>query len=222
MQYNCTACHGSRVGDEYLGNNEEIPADVHWTKATMTCAKCHTDELHGSGQTVDNRYQNVGTVTCDECHQEVWTDDIPQHQQHLSDLSCQVCHSLAYKNCSSCHVAIDEKGVPCRTSDPSQILFKIGFNPVRSSDIPYKYVVLRHVPTCKDICGYYGPDLLPDFDAVSTWKYATPHNIQLHTPQNESCDSCHGNRDLFLSEGDVAPDEKEANKDIIVHQVPNP
>ena len=131
-----------------------------------------------------------------------------------------MCHSVAYKNCYGCHVAIDEEGLPCRTSEPSQIDFQIGYNPLRSSERPYKYVVLRHVPTCLGTCDYYGAALLPDFNALPTWKYATPHNIQLNTPQNESCDACHGNIELFLTEDDVRPEEIEANKDVIVTDNP--
>jgi hypothetical protein len=222
MQYNCTACHGSRVGDEYLGNNEGIPADVHWAKAGMTCTKCHGEELHGSGQDVDSRYQNPDLVKCEDCHEDVWTntEGNPQHEQHLSDLSCQVCHAVAYKNCYGCHVSIDPQGLPSRTSEPSVMQFEIGYNPLRSSERPYKYVVLRHVPTCAGTCDYYGKDLFPDFNAVPTWKYATPHNIQLDTPQNASCDACHGNSELFLTEEDLRAEEKEANKDVIVDESP--
>ena len=224
MQYNCIACHGARVGDEYLGKNEGIPGDVHWTKEGMTCVKCHGQELHGTGELVADRYSNSASVKCEDCHEDVWTStaDNPQHEQHIGDLDCQVCHSVAYKNCYSCHVALDEKGIPCRTSEPSEMHFEIGLNPIRSSERPYKYVVLRHVPTCAGVCDYYDTNLLPDFDAVSTWKYATPHNIQLNTPQNESCNSCHGNEDLFLTEEDVSPAEREANRGVIVIQIPSP
>jgi thiosulfate/3-mercaptopyruvate sulfurtransferase len=100
--------------------------------------------------------------------------------------------------------------------------FEIGRNPVRSSERPYTYVVLRHVPTCVGICDFYGSNLLPDFNALPTWKFTTPHNIQLNTPQNESCNACHGNRDLFLTEEDVNPAEREANKDVIVTEIPEP
>ncbi|MFC1926139.1 hypothetical protein ACFLWV_00100 [Chloroflexota bacterium] len=222
MKNNCIACHGSRVGAEYLGENEGIPADVHWTQESMTCTDCHGEELHGSGESVDTRYDNPVAVQCEDCHEDVWTNTAnnPQHEQHLGDLSCQVCHSVEYKNCYSCHVAIDEAGLPCRTSDPSQMLFEIGLNPIRSSTNSSKYVVLRHVPTCSGICGYYGDNLLPNFNALPTWKYATPHNIQLNTPQNKSCNSCHGNEGLFLIEGDVDPAEMEANEDVIVTDIP--
>jgi len=221
-KYNCVACHGSRVGAEYLGENPGIPADVHWTKATMLCTDCHDEDLHGSGNLEDTRYENPASASCDDCHQDVWTDDNPQHQQHLSDLSCQVCHSVSYSNCYDCHVAIDEQGLPYRTSEPTEMQFKIGLNPERSSDSPYQYVVVRHVPVSVDSFSYYGENLLPEFDVQSTWKFATPHNIQLHTPQNESCDACHGNSELFLTGEDVRTEEIEANRNVIVNEIPEP
>ncbi len=221
-QYNCVACHGSRIGAEYLGENEGIPADVHWTQGMMLCTECHSQELHGSGEEAESRYQNSNAARCEDCHQDVWTntEGNPQHEQHLSDLSCQVCHSVAYKNCYGCHVSVDLEGLPCRTSEASVMQFEIGYNPLRSSERPYEYVVLRHVPTCSGTCDYYGESLFPNFNAVSTWKYATPHNIQLHTPQNESCDACHGNIELFLTEEDIRDEEREANKDIIIKELP--
>ena len=79
---------------------------------------------------------------------------------------------------------------------------------------------VRHVPIDQEAFAYYGEDLLPNFDAVPTWKYATPHNIQLNTPQTETCDACHGNAELFLSADDVLPEELEANKDVIVEEIP--
>jgi len=224
MQYNCVACHGSRVGAEYLGENEGISGDVHWLGESMVCAKCHSQELHGSEEPVATRYQNPEAANCgsEGCHDDIWTntEGNPQHEQHLSNLACQVCHSVAYKNCYSCHIAIDKEGLPCRTSEPSEMHFEIGRNPVRSAERPYTYVVLRHVPTCAGTCDFYGSNLLPDFNALPTWKFATPHNIQLNTPQNESCNACHGNRDLFLTEEDVNPAEREANKNVIVTEVP--
>jgi thiosulfate/3-mercaptopyruvate sulfurtransferase len=224
MQYNCVACHGSRVGDEYLGQNEGVPADIHWSQETMLCTDCHSQEMHGSGETPESRYLNLNTAKCEDCHEDVWlnTADNPQHEQHLSDLQCQVCHSVSYKNCYGCHIALDQEGLPCRTTEPSQMQFEIGYNPVRSSSRSSQYVVLRHVPTCVGTCEYYGADLLVDFSALSTWKYATPHNIQLQTPQNESCEACHGNEEIFLTEADVRPEEMQANRGVIVTEIPNP
>ena len=39
-------------------------------------------------------------------------------------------------------------------------------------------MVLRHVPIDPDNFAFYGKDVLANFDALPTWKYATPHNIQ--------------------------------------------
>ena len=224
MQNNCIACHGARVGAEYLGENEGIPADVHWTQENMLCTACHSVDLHGTGETVENRYQNPAAASCEDCHADVLADpgSNPQHEEHLDDLSCQVCHSVAYKNCYGCHVSLDDEGLPCRTSEPSVIQFKIGFNPIISVERPHKYVVLRHVPTCSGTCDFYGKSLFPNFDDVPTWKYATPHNIQLHTPQNASCDACHRNYDIFLTGEDIRIEEKEANQGVIIDEFPEP
>ncbi len=46
------------------------------------------------------------------------------------------------------------------------------------------------------------------------------HNIQLKTPQNASCDSCHGHPELFLNEADVEPTLREANQGVIVPKTP--
>ncbi len=61
---------------------------------------------------------------------------------------------------------------------------------------------------------------MPDFDAEPTWRHATPHNIQLETPQTETCNSCHGNGDIFLTADKVAPEELNANQPVIVGIVP--
>jgi thiosulfate/3-mercaptopyruvate sulfurtransferase len=231
MNFTCTGCHGSRVENEFKGRNEDeagerFAADVHFNPGGMPCFECHSgEEMHGELGEYEHRYADRPTPSCTAaCHTAVSAEDeIDQHtEDHLERLACQVCHSIEYKNCYSCHVSIDDEGVPCRTSEPSVMGFEIGLNPLRSSERPYKYVVLRHVPTCSDECNYYGENLLPNFDAVSTWKYATPHNIQLNTPQNASCDSCHGNADLFLTEEDIRPGEMEANRDVIVPEIPDP
>jgi hypothetical protein len=99
--------------------------------------------------------------------------------------------------------------------------FKIGRNPYQSEERPWEYVLVRHVPVEPDTFAFYGDGLLSDFDNVPTWKYATPHNIQRITPQNESCENCHENRDLFLTADDVAPDELEANASVIVDCAPD-
>jgi thiosulfate/3-mercaptopyruvate sulfurtransferase len=142
---------------------------------------------------------------------------------HDETVACQVCHSAGpYKQCYGCHVGKDDQGLPYRKLELSELAFKIGLNPLKSDERPWDFVLLRHVPVTRDTFAFYGENLLPDFDAEPTWKYATPHNIQRNTPQNESCNSCHGVQALFLIEEDVAPDELEANRSVIVPEVPPP
>jgi thiosulfate/3-mercaptopyruvate sulfurtransferase len=68
----------------------------------------------------------------------------------------------------------------------------------------------------RGLFAYYLDGALGDFDSVPTWKMATPHTIQRNTPQSESCDSCHGNRELFLQEGDVRGNYRRANRNVVV------
>jgi len=224
MNLTCTGCHGSRIENEYKGKNEGVKADVHWIKGGMPCFTCHSaDEMHGALGEFEHRYDGPPTPGCQDpsCHPEVTADDaVQQHSaKHLEELSCQVCHSTTYKNCYSCHVA-QEDGVAYYRTEPSEMTFEIGLNPLQGPDRPWTYVPVRHVPVDRDSFAYYGENLLPNFDAEPTWKYATPHNIQRITPQNESCSACHGNGEFFLTADDVAADELDANRDVIVHELP--
>lgn len=217
----CMACHGARVGDEFRGNYEGVDGDVHWVKLGMSCNKCHNkDSLHGDGQTRVDMYDKPET-TCIECHKTVKTDGkVMQHTLHGDKLSCQVCHSAgAYKNCSGCHVGKDAKGLSFRTLDPSWMDFKIGKNPAKTADVPYNYVLVRHVPTNPDLFKAYGITYANP-NAVPSWQPTTPHNIQRKTAQNASCDACHGNAKLFLTADKVKPEELDANKSVIVDKVP--
>ena len=239
MTRNCTACHGSRVGDEYLGNHEGLIADVHFRQGNMSCVSCHSGaQMHGESANCvschagpeseqvpppDHRYAGVQSPSCESCHVSVSTgqDGIIMHQMHGANISCQVCHSIAYSNCDGCHVAISET-----TGSPSYVIedyyqdFLIGRNPIQSYQRPYRFVPVRHVPIARDSYNIYGDNLLPNFDQLETWTYATPHNIQRNTPQNSSCNACHGNPDVFLTADKVDPDELEANKRVIVDIVP--
>jgi len=224
MNLSCTGCHGSRVENEYKGKNEGVQADVHWIKGGMPCFDCHSsDEMHGKTGEGTSRYDGPPLPSCQDadCHADIAPGgDIAYHtEEHFEAVSCQVCHSTTYKNCYSCHVA-QQDGVPFFQIEPSVMDFKIGRNPLQSEDRPWAYVPVRHVPIDPESFAYYGEDLLPNFDALPTWKYATPHNIQRVTPQTESCDACHGNAEFFLTADDVLPEELEANKDVIVEEVP--
>jgi hypothetical protein len=222
----CTACHGSRVGDEFRGKNAGIPPDVHYLGG-MNCMDCHTGtELHGDGTTPDHRYANDAGPQCVECHPDADSgeSDVLQHSMHAGKLACQVCHSVSYKNCYSCHVERDSQGLRF----PSEMGFRIGRNPSVTDQRPYSYVVLRHIPIAPDTFEPW--DLtMPDYAGSPTWRLATPHNIQRNTPQTESCDNCHDSLDLFLTpeyitelieRGLMVEDEMEANEPVLVNETP--
>ncbi len=241
MTRNCTACHGSRVGNEYLGKNEGMQADVHFRQARMVCTDCHSGEqMHAEDNQCENchdgsqapmldnptnRYDGPQSPACDSCHPEALTgpDDNFMHKQHGSTLQCQVCHSVSYSSCDSCHVSISEAtGNPVFETAGLYFSFLIGKNPIQNFHRPYDYVLLRHIPVDPESFAYYGENLLPNFNDLPTWQYTTPHNIQLNTPQNQSCDACHGNADIFLTEDKVNPAELDANAPVIVDEVPDP
>jgi len=220
----CLGCHGGRVGPEYQGKNEGIKGDIHWSKGGMPCLTCHdVAEYHGDGTEYAHRYDGAVAPNCVDCHADVegGADGVVQHMLHGETVACQVCHSAGeYKSCFGCHVGKDDAGLPFRQTEPTQFDFKIGLNPQQSDERPWEYVLLRHAPVARDTFAYYGENLLPDFDAVPTWKYTTPHNIQRVTPQNQDCNNCHGNADLFLTAEDLLPDEEQANSSVVVGEVP--
>jgi thiosulfate/3-mercaptopyruvate sulfurtransferase len=229
MTRTCTACHGSRIGNEFLGKYEDVRADVHFRQGRMTCVECHTgNELHGQpigsiNARPAHRYESgVESPRCEDCHlSAVRNDEIESHDEHIGTLSCQVCHSVSYINCDGCHVAVSETtNNPFFETSDAYMTFQIGRNPIQSEDRPYEYVPLRHVPVDPQSFAHYGEDLLPDFNSQPTWRYATPHNIQRETPQTESCNSCHGNAELFLTADKINPEELEANSGVVVNMIP--
>jgi hypothetical protein len=219
----CAGCHGSRIEAEYKGQEGTGPGDVHWTQGGMLCSDCHpASEFHGTETEHLERYDGAAEPSCDDlgCHPDISAEDgIEQHGgAHLKSLSCQACHATSYRNCYGCHVAVTDD-TPSFTLEAVELDFKIGRNPIKSGYRPWKYVTVRHVPVARDSFAYYGEDLLSEFNALPNWKYATPHTIQRITPQNESCNACHGNTDLFLTAGDVPADELRANWPVIVERV---
>ncbi len=223
----CTACHGSRVGNEFLGKNEELPGDVHFREQRMNCVKCHAGaDLHASGEPTEadqsaHRYTGAETPSCKDCHPDLKVESNPMHAQHGEQLQCQVCHSITYTSCDGCHVAVSEKsGKPFFETQATYLSFAIGRNPIKSAERPYEYVLLRHVPVSAASFEFYGADLLPNFNALSTWQYATPHNIQLKTPQNASCGACHNHPEYFLTAEKVAAEEAEANTLVLMSKLP--
>jgi thiosulfate/3-mercaptopyruvate sulfurtransferase len=188
------------------------------------CATCHPGPEEATLAPPDHRLAGPQVPRCETCHTKVAIgDDIKMHQIHGGDLSCQVCHSIAYTSCYGCHVQISETtGNPFFKTDESFLGFFIGKNPLKSFDRPYDYVPLRHVPIAATSFEFYGENLLKNIDALPTWVYATPHNIQRETPQTESCGACHGNPGLFLTADKINPEEIEANLPVMINYVPLP
>lgn len=210
----CTACHGSRVGNEFTG--ETGSGDAHYTKHDMDCMACHTTaDLHGDGRSDHlDRYDVKGLSTCQDCHEQ--DDSVEQHAIHGGKVSCYVCHSQPYANCYGCHVGLDDKDLAYFKNPVEEELFRIGLNPDQSEARPEKWILLRRVPAVETAFDFYGDNLLPRFDRLNNWKYASPHNIQRKTTQNRECNNCHGNEELFLTADKVQDGLRKANKQVIV------
>jgi len=219
MQAVCTACHGSRIQKEYFGEHEGAQPSVHRQKY-MKCEKCHTgEEMHGDGKEYATRYEVENGPKCADCHGQIYERDaenVISHRIHKGKASCHVCHAQPYNNCSSCHVGKDKKGIAFYKTKGSWFDFKIGLNPLKSDKRPEQFVTVRHNPVDRETFGFYVKDALSNFDVLPTWKLATPHNIRRKTPQNASCNACHGNASIFLQEKDVEKTERQANKGVIV------
>ena len=206
--------------------DKPLKPDVHWQPGMMNCVECHTVEtFHNPSEKYTYRYDSMEAPRCEDCHNGNDFAALQPHKQHAgftagnTHLQCQVCHSQAYNNCYSCHVARNEQDLPFFRNESSWFDFKIGHNTLKSERRPYDYVVVRHVPVDHDTFSYYGDNILSNFDVLPTWKYATPHNIIRNTSQG-TCSGCHGNPEIFLKEEDVLPKYREANKDVIVTKIP--
>ena len=123
---NCSACHGSRVRNEYFGENDALykrnrqysaslvatdgfggttlQPDVHRTNG-MGCDACHpASEMHGAGVApAIDRYGIAGRVQCETCHASLVGSNAFHTSGHLSSMACQLCHAQPYKNCFGCH-----------------------------------------------------------------------------------------------------------------------
>ncbi len=218
MTEQCTACHGSRVGTDFLGQIEGNLPDAHYSRG-MRCEACHSaEEIHGDDQHVGDHYEHryeVATMPrCEDCHDGVSNS---YHSAHVGgfgpELQCQVCHSQPYKNCTNCHNLIAD---PEEKFDiePSRVQFKIARNPRTDYRGEYEFVVVRHVPVDPGTYADWGLTLDPaSYTSLPTWKYASPHNIRRWTaqttlPDGGSCStSCHGTPDgpegFFLRESDL-------------------
>lgn len=221
----CYSCHGARSAGEYLGDVAGVPTmpDVHWKKAQMECADCHAaSNFHGTGAVETEKFDLAELPQCVDCHPDALPGqgEIVAHNAHPEDtLQCQVCHSVSYNNCWDCHVSLSPEG-KWGSKSTNKLGFKIGLNPDQDEQHPWKYILVRHVPTVNDMLDAKAEGLLTSFDEVPNWKMTAAHNIQRKTPQNINCNKCHGNERLFLTEKDLTDTDPAANMDLVVKEIP--
>jgi hypothetical protein len=145
----CTACHGSRVKDEYFGLNQTLYArnrqysaslaatdpfgggplqpDVHRQQG-LGCTACHAGaEMHGQGAPASgDRYAVAGAPQCATCHPTSapeFTAVALHSSAHVEAMSCHVCHAQPYKSCFSCHTQETASGAAwfaSNVSDPTR------------------------------------------------------------------------------------------------------
>jgi len=218
MEDTCYNCHGARNAGEFMGR-VGLKSDAHFEMG-MDCVSCHdVSNFHGTGDDPVEMFDMAELPECTDCHSDVieGKGDILQHKVHPEDaLACQVCHAAPSNNCEGCHVSVNPETGKISSHSESFLSFKIGLNPDRNELRPWKYIVVRHVPTVENMLEAVGPDLLKGYDTVPNWKMTPTHNIQRQTPQNASCDSCHGEVKWFLQEEDLRPGDSEASKDLVV------
>ncbi len=210
----CQGCHMARTFGEYTGNFNQ-PADVHWAKGLMECTACHTGhDLHGDGQLASSMHTYSRGPRCDSCHADVLNKGV-QHQIHIGKVSCWTCHAIKTRNCYQCHLCFDEAGDFYRGADSSVMRFKIGYNYYRDEKHPWKYTTLRHPANYPGTFDYWCKGVEKDFGALPNWNPVSAHTVQRITPQNEKCENCHGNDELFLTQADLADYEIQANQPVI-------
>ena len=162
-------------------------------------------------------YDGRPEPACTDCHAQAVKPGGTnlQHTIHSQSVQCQVCHAAGP------YTSFDDYAALGKTDAINETLaFKIGRNPLQSDRRPWNYVLLRQTPFTADVFAKAGENLLPQAGDQPTWMLATPHNMQRITPQNQSCNACHGQKNLFLTAQDVAPEAVEANRSVIVTKIP--
>lgn len=195
----CTACHGSRVGDDWNANETRLPGnvpDAH-NQAGMTCLDCHHEDLHGDGPSdaeYTSRYEVDGLPQCVDCHGASSSSNI-FHAKHWpngdftdgADLACYTCHSQQYTSCNTCHAGRWKSEYETDNTGHYQVYpsFKLGRNPNYGDDskphAEVAWTTVRHIPISEDAYDEWGYPSLANFNAMETWKYASPHSIQRWT-----------------------------------------
>jgi len=233
---NCMACHGSRIAHDFLGDYDNYPVrprDIHREKG-FTCISCHDKvEMHGEVTDTDNthRYNYEHAPSCEEsgCHDNVASANL-YHIMHYDQLSCYVCHSQDYNNCTACHTAGEWKTDPVYQAENPAEDFRIGLNPLPNKR--FTYVTVRHIPIAPSSYDNWGASgMMVNYDSEPTWKYTSPHSIRRFTARTDTSggkfcsESCHiianpqRNDKFFLKAQyiqDNWPDEVNANSNVVV------
>ncbi len=206
---NCMACHGTRVAVDFKGSLAGNRPDVHYL-AGKRCWDCHKEDMHADASAYATRYHMAempGYPNCIDCHSRSNNDYHDAHWPEIgSGLSCYVCHSQPYYNCTSCHTAGEWKDGYAQVGDTDTHTggngyieypdFRIGYNYDQDLHLG-KWIVVRHIPIAVDSYEPWGHSDLTYFDDRPTWEYASPHNIRRFTAQTDttsivSCfENCH-------------------------------
>lgn len=231
---NCMACHGSRIAHDFLGDYDIYPPrlrDIHKEKG-FTCLSCHDkQEMHSAVTDVNNthRYNYEYAPSCEDCHSNISSSNI-YHSQHFDEISCYVCHSQNYNNCTACHTAGEWQTDPYYQNNNPVEDFRIGINPLPNKR--FKYVTVRHIPIAPETYDNWGAaGLMTNYNDAPTWKYTSPHSIRKFTARTDtsgglSCfQRCHipsnpaRNNKFFLKRHYIEtnwPNEVEANRNVVV------
>ena len=226
----CVSCHTSRGGHAYLGVAVGTQPDVHLTNNQYTCLNCHSGaELHGDGNPVEQRYAYTELPKCENCHTNIASAN-NYHSMHYDDFNCQVCHSQDYNNCGQCHINFDESKSGAGAQIPAYLGFKIAKNPIPDVKTDFNFVLVRRTLAAPENWDAYQVDAYPNFDALPTYNFTTPHNILRWTERTQvsegaSCSAnCHIrneggiliNKELYLFQEDLLDWEMDATKGITV------
>ncbi|MCF8372333.1 MAG: hypothetical protein K9H64_11965 [Bacteroidales bacterium] len=230
----CVTCHTSRGGHAYMGMASGTQPDVHLTSLNYTCLDCHnSEELHGDGQPVEQRYAYNKLPACEDCHTGLETNN-SYHSMHYNDFNCQVCHSQDYNNCGQCHIpnanSSDKSGPGAQIA--AYLGFKIAVNPIPDVKTGFKsdLVLVRRTLAAPENWQEWGVTEYANFDAFPTYNYTSPHNILKWTSRTQvgagkSCSqNCHIrdeagvliNKELYLFQDDLLNWEVNATSGITV------
>jgi len=227
----CATCHTSRGWHAYGGVGIGTEPDVHLTENQYTCLNCHSGaEMHGNGEPVEQRYAYTELPNCEDCHSSLESAN-NYHTMHYDDFNCQVCHSQDYNNCGQCHINFDESTKSGAGAQiPSYLGFKIAKNPIPEVKTGFNFVLVRRTLAAPENWDAYQQDAYPNFDALPTYNFTTPHNILRWTERTQvdggkSCSSnCHirneggtlVNKELYLFQDDLLDWEINATESITI------